>query len=104
VCFKTLGILEGAEFKTLSMILPPPAQSIRRGELNNRQWQRLEPLLPLQKPRVGRPSVDHRTVVNGILWILRTGAPWRDLPERYLATDLDSYQFNMKPHRKVLLK
>jgi transposase len=65
------------------MILPPPAQSIRRGELNNRQWQRLEPLLPLQKPRVGRPSVDHRTVVNGILWILRTGAPWRDLPERY---------------------
>ena len=31
----------------------------------------------------GRPNKEHRTIVNGILWILRTGAPWRDLPERY---------------------
>jgi len=43
----------------------------------------LQPLLPAQKPRTGRPNLDHRQVVNGILWILRTGAPWRDLPERY---------------------
>jgi transposase len=36
-----------------------------------------------QKPPTGRPGKDLRTLVNGILWILRTGAPWRDLPERY---------------------
>ncbi len=33
--------------------------------------------------RTGRPTHDHRTILNGILWILRTGAPWRDLPDRY---------------------
>lgn len=54
-----------------------------RGELSDEQWQRLEPLLPAQKPRTGRPNVEHRRIVNGILWGLRTGAPWRDLPERY---------------------
>jgi transposase len=41
------------------------------------------PLLPPQKPKTGRPAVDHRRILNGILWFLRTGAPWRDLPERY---------------------
>lgn len=54
-----------------------------RGDLSNEQWQRLQPLLPAQKPRTGKPNHDHRIVINGILWILRTGAPWRDLPERY---------------------
>jgi transposase len=56
---------------------------IRRGELTNQRWERLQPLLPAQKPNTGRPAHDHRTILNGILWILRTGAPWRDLPERY---------------------
>lgn len=56
---------------------------MRRGELSDEQWKRLEPLLPAQKPRTGRPNLDHRQVINGIWWILRTGAPWRDLPERY---------------------
>jgi transposase len=55
----------------------------RRHELTDEQWERLEPLLPPQKPHTGRPSKDHRTVINGILWIMRTGAPWEDLPERY---------------------
>jgi len=54
-----------------------------RGDLTNEQWERLQPILPPQKPRTGRPALDHRTVLNGILWVLRTGAPWRDLPERY---------------------
>ena len=52
-------------------------------DLTNQQWERLQPLLPPQKPKTGRPNEDHRTIVNGILWIERTGAPWRDLPERY---------------------
>jgi len=56
---------------------------MRRGELSDEQWERLEPLLPAQKPRTGRPNVGHRQIINGILWVLRTGAPWRDLPERY---------------------
>ena len=56
---------------------------MRRGELNDVQWQALEPLLPPEKPKQGRPSLPHRQILNGILWILRTGAPWRDLPERY---------------------
>jgi transposase len=43
----------------------------------------LAPLLPPEKPKTGRPSKDHRQIVNGILWRLGTGAPWRDLPERY---------------------
>jgi transposase len=51
-----------------------------RDELTDQQWARLLPLLPLQEPSQGRPANDHRTVLNAILWILRTGAPWRDLP------------------------
>ncbi len=56
---------------------------MNRGDLTNMQWERLQPLLPPQNPKTGRPAVDHRRILNGILWILRTGAPWRDLPERY---------------------
>jgi transposase len=56
---------------------------MNRGDLTTTQWERLQPLLPPQKPKTGRPAVDHRRILNGILWILRTGAPWRDLPERY---------------------
>lgn len=56
---------------------------MNRGDLTDRQWERLRSWLPAQKPPVGRPAEDHRRIVNGILWILRTGAPWRDLPERY---------------------
>jgi len=56
---------------------------MRRHELTDEQWERLEPLLPPQRPLTGRPNKEHRTILNGVLWILRTGAPWRDLPERY---------------------
>ncbi|WP_157429595.1 IS5 family transposase, partial [Actinomadura oligospora] len=55
---------------------------IRRHELTDAAWVRIEPLLP-GHPRQGGRWVDHRTVLNGILWKLATGAPWRDLPERY---------------------
>ena len=56
---------------------------MKHKELTDTQWERLQPLLPPQKPRTGRPASDHRRIVNGILWLLRTGAPWRDVPERY---------------------
>ncbi|MET9640855.1 IS5 family transposase [Streptomyces virginiae] len=54
-----------------------------RGDLTNGQWARLEPLLPTGiKP--GRPQVwARRQLIDGIRWRTRTGAPWRDVPERY---------------------
>ncbi|MFI5915052.1 transposase, partial [Dactylosporangium sp. NPDC051541] len=53
-----------------------------RFELTDREWAILEPLLPEQGRRGGRWR-DHRQVINGICWVKRTGAPWRDMPERY---------------------
>ena len=40
-------------------------------------------LLPPEKPRTGRPSKSHRVILNGIFWLARSGAPWREVPERY---------------------
>ena len=56
---------------------------MRRHALTDRQWERLRPLLPPPPSGRGRPRRDDRTVVEGILWRLKTGAPWRDLPERF---------------------
>jgi Transposase and inactivated derivatives len=53
---------------------------MRRDELSDEEWAIIQPLLP-QKSR-GVPRVDDRGVINGILWRFRTGAPWRDVPER----------------------
>lgn len=52
-----------------------------RYDLTDFEWRVIKPLLP-NKPR-GVPRVDDRRVLNGIFWILRSGSPWRDLPERY---------------------
>ena len=57
--------------------------AMARGDLTNQQWARLEPLLPRSEGKRGHPYKEHRHVLNGILWLARTGAPWRDLPERY---------------------
>ena len=56
---------------------------MQRRELSDAQWEKLEPHLPPQQPRTGRPNKDHRPIINGILWQLRTGAPWRDLPKKF---------------------
>lgn len=52
-----------------------------RGELTDAAWAELAPLLPHGGGR-GKPWADHRRIIDGILWKLRTGAPWRDLPAR----------------------
>jgi transposase len=54
-----------------------------RHELTGVAWQRLAPLLPPQRPAIGRPARDHRMIINALLWLAKTGAPWRDLPDRY---------------------
>ena len=52
-----------------------------RYELTDREWAAISPMLP-NKPR-GVPRVNDRRVLNGIFWVLRSGAPWRDLPQEF---------------------
>ena len=58
----------------------------RRGvHVSDAQWAKIEPHLP-RLPRTrrgGRPWIGHRAVIDGILWVLKTGARWRDLPNEY---------------------
>ena len=57
---------------------------LRRYELTDDEWNRIAPLLPPENSgKQGRPKKSNRTILNGIVWIARSGAPWRDLPERY---------------------
>jgi len=54
-----------------------------RYELSDQEWALIAPFFPAFSQMRGRPWKDHRCVLNGVFWILRSGAPWRDLPERY---------------------
>ena len=56
---------------------------IRRYELSDAQWQRIVHLLPGKAGDPGRHAADNRLFVHGVLWILRRGARWSDLPARY---------------------
>ena len=60
------------------------ATSRRRYEITDEEWERVKDLLPSDElPHQGRPPKPNREILNGIIWISRSGAPWRDLPERY---------------------
>lgn len=54
-------------------------------DITNEQWALVAPIitLPKREQRRGRPRINDRPILDGILWILRTGAPWKDLPDRY---------------------
>ena len=54
-----------------------------RGCLTDREWGLFEPFVTLASRSGGRPARDHRRVLDGIFWIARTGAPWRDLPAEF---------------------
>ena len=58
-----------------------------RYELKDSEWDRIAEMLPKKHPAKGKrgrqTKYDNRTVMNGIVWIARSGAPWRELPERY---------------------
>ena len=60
--------------------------TVRRHDLTEQHWRQLQPrlvrLVP-PRPKTGRRNPDRRRILNGILWQLKPGAPWRDLPERY---------------------
>ena len=56
---------------------------VKRYELTDAQWQRIEALLPGKASDPGRTAGDNRLFVNGVLWVLRSGAHWHDLPARY---------------------
>ncbi len=55
----------------------------KRYELSEAQWQRIAPLLPGKPSDPGRSGSDNRLFVDGVLWVLRSGAHWHDLPVRY---------------------
>nr|AAG53985.1 putative transposase A [Pantoea agglomerans] len=56
-----------------------------RYDIPDEAWAIIQPLLPAvpASPRTGRPWAEHRMIINGMFWVLCSGAPWRDLPERY---------------------
>ena len=56
---------------------------MRRYELTDEQFALLEPYLPTLGPQGGHPWSEHRRILNGLFWKLRSGAPWRDIPQRY---------------------
>lgn len=56
---------------------------VKRYELTDGQWERIRELLPGKASDPGRTAEDNRRFINAVLWVLRSGAHWHDLPERY---------------------
>lgn len=76
-------------------------------DLKDEQWSFIEPLLPKKKVRKdgrGRPWKDDRQIFNGILWILRTGAQWKDMPERYPSYQTCHRRFQFWVEKKAFKK
>lgn len=73
---------------------------MRRYEVTDEQWQLIEPLMP-PAAATGRKRIAPRTVLNGVLWVLRSGSPWRDLPERYGPWQSIYHHFNAWRRSKV---
>lgn len=67
---------------------------MRRYELGDDQWELIADLFPPEQGN-GRPWRNHRSMVNAMLWILNTGSPWRDLPERYGPWQTAYNRFNL---------
>jgi len=57
---------------------------MHRYELTNAEWERISEYFPEKiQGTPGRPPKEHRPIINGVIWVARSGAPWRDMPERY---------------------
>jgi hypothetical protein len=66
----------------LITLAPVPSAS-GPAELTEAEWERVRPFLPPQRSPTGRPRHDHRTLLSGILWVVRTHSSWRDLPREF---------------------
>jgi transposase len=66
---------------------------VHRHEISDVEWEAIRGLVPARKA-TGRPLRDPRSTLNAMFWILRTGAPWRDLPERYGPWQSAYHRFN----------
>ena len=66
-----------------------------RHDLTDEQWARLEPLLPDRTPQRGGRWIDHRQIIDGVMWRARAGNPWRDLPAEF-----GPWQTVWKRHRR----
>jgi transposase len=66
----------GTEEPLKAAAIPP-----EEARLTDEQWALVRPLLPAQRGGIGRPPLDHRRVLGGILWVARTGSSWREMPE-----------------------
>ena len=74
---------------------------MRRYEIKDEEWVRLSSLLPGKVGDVGRSAWDNRLFVNAVLWIARSGAPWRDLPERFGPWNSVYQRFRRWSHKGV---
>ena len=86
-------------------MVPPPTKVLGLPELTQECWEHLLPLLPPQKPRTGRPAEDHYRIVSGIVFVMRTGCSWRQLPKHFgpWQTVADRYQRWQKEGRWALI-
>ena len=70
-----------------------PAPAHRRHDISDHAWETIAPHLSGGPGKVGRPDEDNRRFINGVFWILRTGAPWRDLPPDYGHWNTTAHRF-----------
>lgn len=80
-CFHRLRRARQAPPGTADPAAPLPLLGVPA--LTDEYWEQVRPLLPPQKPQTGRPATDHRLMVEGMRWVVRTGSSWRELPEHF---------------------
>lgn len=75
---------------------------VRRHELEDAEWELIRDLVEHRPHGSGRQVEEPRRLLNGVFWVLRTGAPWRDLPERYGPWQTIYHRFNLWRKQKVI--
>lgn len=74
-------------------VLPPAQQVLGLAPLSEKQWEQLSPLFVAPRHAPRRSEVDYRLIVEGILWLMRTGSSWRSLPTRFGAWSQVLYDY-----------
>ena len=78
---------------------------MRRYELTDTEWERISQYFPDKEPGTpGRPPKPRRPLLNGIVWVARSGAPWRDMPEQYGAWETAYTLFRKMIDKGVLVQ